>query len=192
MRQYTALAALALAVTLAASACGSGKPAAARAQPSAILDMVTATSITRQGVPVHPPFTFPPAQPQITVIAQVGKVTRSPLAFTWFQVKGAGARKLFSRTVQVSAWERAYSVGKDPGPLATGTYRVTASAGGQTQATTVAWPGRRSRRRRSRPPPPRPASRRSMAAAASSSRRPSPPPGRAASPAWAPTTPGAT
>lgn len=138
MRQYKASAVLVAAVILAASACGSGKPAVARAQPGgAILGMVAATSITGRGVPVHPSFTFPPAQPQITVIALVGKVRRSPLTFTWYRVTGAGARKLFSRTVQVAAWDRAYSIGKDPGPLATGTYKVTASAGGQAQATTV-------------------------------------------------------
>jgi hypothetical protein len=138
-RRPPARIAVLLGVLLVASACTGGtakKPPLSR-PVGPILEMVVAASVDKAGRPVDPRFTFSPDQPKVTVIVQVGKVHSSPLDLTWFRLTEQGAQQLFRDRVQVGAWDRAWSVGKNPGRLAAGAYQVTATLEGRTG--TLVW-----------------------------------------------------
>lgn len=100
-----------------------------------IVDIVPAASIGKDGRPVDPALVFAPEAALITVVAQVGEVTGSPLEITWSQVTDKGEKELFTHTVEVASFEAAYSVGKSPGRLTAGTYRVEASLEGESRST---------------------------------------------------------
>lgn len=87
-----------------------------------------ASSIDDKGNPVNPRFTFPPAEQQITALVQVGQ-TEGALTVTWYQKTDDDKdRKLFEHQIQVKGYDRAFSTGKNPGPmLAAGSYKVVAS-----------------------------------------------------------------
>jgi hypothetical protein len=101
-----------------------------------ILAVMTAASLDPQGQVVCQSTTFPPTSPQMTVVVQVGPLT-SPATLTvaWYSVADAGDVKLFEHIIQVNALDRAYSVGQNPGVLATGTYKAVATLGSATQTT---------------------------------------------------------
>src|SRR5574341_1000205 len=98
-----------------------------------IIGMIPGASLDKNGALVDPKFTFDPTEPQITVVVQVGKVSGSPLTITWYQETEGGDQKLFAHDVEVAAYDRAYSIGKNPGTLASGTYKVIAALEGQTE-----------------------------------------------------------
>ncbi len=98
-----------------------------------IVSMLVAASIDNQGRVAKPKFTFDPTEPQVTVIALVGKITNAPLDLIWYQVTDDGAQRLFAHQVQVNSYERAYSIGKNPGLLSGGTYAVVGTLAGQTR-----------------------------------------------------------
>ena len=100
-----------------------------------IVDIVPAADIEKDGQPVDPALVFAPDAPRITVVAQVGEVTGSPMDITWFQVTDEGEEELFTHTVEVSSFEAAYSVGKSAGTLTPGTYRVEATLEGESLST---------------------------------------------------------
>ena len=113
-----------------ASAAQAGQPPAGKAAQRAILNMVVAGSIDAKGIPVGEAYTFAPDQPQITVIARVGKVADgSSIRFAWYQETDDEDEPLFEQTVSVSSFDRVYSEGKNPGMLAAGMYKVTATLG---------------------------------------------------------------
>ena len=92
---------------------------------------------------LEPSFTFSPDEPQIAVIIQTGEITGSTLDIVWTRVAAEGEQeRLFSHTVEVSSHERAYSIGKNPGSLTTGTYRVVATLEGHSVACRGASDGR--------------------------------------------------
>lgn len=127
-----------LLLPLVATACTGGgsdkKPVLPVVRPvGPILSMVPATTFDGSGRPIDPRFTFAPDHPKITVIAQVGQVHESPLTFTWYRLADGAAQRLFQDSVEVTTWDRAYSVGENPGTLASGAYRVDASLEGDTQ-----------------------------------------------------------
>lgn len=100
-----------------------------------IIGMIPGASLDKNGALVDPKFTFDPTEPQITVVVQVGKVSGSPLTITWYQETEGGDQKLFAHDVEVAAYDQAYSIGKNPGTLASGTYKVIAALEGQTEET---------------------------------------------------------
>lgn len=113
-----------------APAAQAGQPPASKAVPRMILHMVVAGSIDAKGIPVGELYTFAPDQPQITVIARVGKVAEgSSIRFAWYQETDDEDEPLFDQTVPVVSFDRAYSEGKNPGTLAPGIYKVTATLG---------------------------------------------------------------
>jgi hypothetical protein len=101
----------------------------------AIVDVVAAASVGDDGRLVDPASTFAHTAPQIAVVAITGDHTRSPIVLTWYQLTPDGERKLFAHTVEVASRQTAYSVGKSPGTLAAGRYRVEATLAGTTRAT---------------------------------------------------------
>jgi hypothetical protein len=127
-------------VLLLAASCSGGegeeRPASPfRAVNRPIVDIVPASDIGEGGQPVDPGFAFDPAAPQITVVAQVGEVTGSPMDLTWYRVTDEGEEELFTHTVGVASFEAAYSVGESPGALAFGRYRVEATLEGESRST---------------------------------------------------------
>ena len=100
-----------------------------------IVDIVPAADIGKDGQPVDPALVFAPDTPRITIVAQVGEVTGSPMDITWSQVTDEGEVELFTHTVEVASFEAAYSVGKSPGTLTPGTYRVEATLEGESRST---------------------------------------------------------
>jgi hypothetical protein len=107
-----------------------GQPPANKAVQRTILNMVVAGSIDAKGIPVGEASTFAPDQPQITVIARVGKVAEgSSIRFAWYQETDDEDEPLFDQTVKVASFDRAYSEGKNSGILAAGMYKVTATLG---------------------------------------------------------------
>jgi hypothetical protein len=99
-----------------------------------IISMLPATSVDEKtGKSIDPKFTFSSTDPQIAVIIQLGAVTDSHLTVTWYQVIGKSDQKLFEDTISVAANDRAFSIGKNPGTLAAGDYKVIAALGNQTQ-----------------------------------------------------------
>lgn len=101
-----------------------------------IVGIIPAADIGDDGQPVGPGFTFSPETPQITIVAQAGAVTGSPMDITWFQITSEGEEELFTHTVEVANYQTAYSVGRSPGTIATGTYRVEATLEGESLSTT--------------------------------------------------------
>jgi hypothetical protein len=99
-----------------------------------ILGILPASSVDDTGRPVDPGFAFPPDAPLITVIVRTGQIDGSPLEFTWNLVGAQGDQELFSHTVEVSSFDRAFSVGKNPGTLLAGLYRVDVTLEGQARA----------------------------------------------------------
>jgi hypothetical protein len=91
-----------------------------------IVGLVVAESVDEQGRPVDPGFTFPKDRRQVAVIVHVGKVTGSPLTIAWYR----GEKKLFAHTVEAKSYVNAFSIGRNPGLLAAGTYRVEAALEG--------------------------------------------------------------
>lgn len=130
-------------VLLLAVACSGGeekeKEKAPRSSLTAvsrpIVDIVPAASIGEDGQPVDPALVFAPNAPRITIVAQVAEVTGSPMDITWSQVTDKGEKKLFTHTVEVASFDAAYSVGKSPGTLTPGTYRVEATLEGESLST---------------------------------------------------------
>jgi hypothetical protein len=110
-----------------------------------IIAMVPGSSVDKNGGAVDAKFTFDPSTPQMAVVVQVGKLSSpSPMTITWYQVTDQGDQKLFTDTVQVSPFDRAYSIGKNPGTLAEGNYKIVATINEQTQQieVSVAQPSR--------------------------------------------------
>jgi hypothetical protein len=100
---------------------------------SHLMGMVVAPSMTRQAEPVDPAFSFAPDQTEIVVIVQVGKLDEDPpLDITWYRISPDGEEELFTHTVEVASFDRAFSVGVNEGTLAQGAYRITATMNGQT------------------------------------------------------------
>jgi hypothetical protein len=99
-----------------------------------IVTMLVAAPELDTGRPLTPTFTFDAQAPGMMVLVQVGQITNAPLDLVWYQVTDSGQQKLFEHTVQVAAFDWAYSIGKNPGALASGTYKVVASLQGQTQS----------------------------------------------------------
>jgi hypothetical protein len=96
--------------------------------------MIVASSLDSSGRPVNPRFTFSPAEPQITVIVRVGKLSsNSALHFVWYLTSDDSDQKLFEQEVKVSSFEQAFSEGKNPGSFVEGNYKVVAKLEGQTQ-----------------------------------------------------------
>jgi hypothetical protein len=132
-------------LVLVAVACtgGGGSPAKkATAQMVEVKDhivsMDVSSSIDANGQPVGPAFTFDPTAKQITVLAHVGILTGDPqLIFTWSESTSNGDKELFSQAVQVKSRDVVFSVGKSPGTIAVGTYKITATLGGETKTIQV-------------------------------------------------------
>lgn len=100
---------------------------------SHLMGMVVAPTMTRQAQPVDPTFSFAPDQTEIVVIIQVGKLDADPpLDITWYRISPDGEEELFTHTVEVASFDRAFSVGLNEGTLAQGAYRVAATLNGQT------------------------------------------------------------
>lgn len=97
-----------------------------------IVSLVMASSIDDKGQPVNPQFTFPSDERQLTVLVEVGKITGSPLNITWSRTSDDGDQKLLDHTVEVKSWDRAFSIGKNPGRLAAGSYKVALTLEGHT------------------------------------------------------------
>lgn len=95
-----------------------------------IVAVTIASSIDDKGQPVNPRFTFPPDERQLTVFVQVGEITGSPLDITWTKTSDDGDQKLFEHTVEVKTWDRAFSIGKNPGRLAPGSYKAAVTLEG--------------------------------------------------------------
>jgi hypothetical protein len=115
----------------------SAKPEAMRALPAVdmkgpISGMVMASSIDAKGRPVNPRFTFSSDEPQLTLFVQTRKITDSPLSITWFRTSDDGDQKLFDQTVEGKSWDRAFSIGKNQGRLAAGSYKVALRLEGHT------------------------------------------------------------
>lgn len=103
-----------------------------------IVAMLPAPSVDEQGQPVNPTFTFDPSAPQIAVAIQLGQFSATQtLSVTWYQETNQGDQKLFSDSMQVNAFDRAYSIGKNPGKLAQGNYKIVAAMNGQSQQLEV-------------------------------------------------------
>jgi hypothetical protein len=99
-----------------------------------IVSMTAGNSVNQQEQATDSKFTFDPAAPQMAVVVQVGQLSSpASMTITWYQVTDQGDQKLFTDTVQVSALDRAYSIGKNPGTLAEGDYKIVAALNGQTQ-----------------------------------------------------------
>lgn len=98
-----------------------------------ILAVVMASSIDDKGQPVNPRFTFPPDERQLTMIVQVGQITGSPLDITWYKTSDDGDQKLFQHTVEVKTYDRAFSIGKNRGRLAPGSYKAAVTLEGHTR-----------------------------------------------------------
>jgi hypothetical protein len=95
--------------------------------------MVAAPSIDREGVPRDPSFSFDPRTPEIAVVVRIGKLDQDPpVDITWYRVGDEGDEELFTHTVDVGSFDRAFSIGVNPGTLAVGMYRVTATLDGET------------------------------------------------------------
>lgn len=127
-------------VFLLAAACSGGEGKERPASPfrqvnRPIVDIVPAASIGEDGQPVDPALVFAPEAPQITLVAQVGEVTGSPMDITWSHVTDEGEVELFTHTVEVASFDAAYSVGESPGTLTPGTYRVEATLEGESLST---------------------------------------------------------
>jgi len=104
-----------------------------------IIGMAAGSSVDQQGQAVDPKFTFDPSEPQIAVVVQVGKLDNlGPLTITWYQITDEGDQKLFADTVEVSPFDQAFSIGKNPGLLAEGNYKIVASLNGQLQSIEIA------------------------------------------------------
>jgi hypothetical protein len=103
-----------------------------------ILELVVAADIDDEGNPVDPSFTVPSDQKQITVIARIGEVG-SQLELTWHRLPDAwgtdddAEEELFRHQVEVTSGDVAWSVGTNPGTLASGSYLVRANLGMQTR-----------------------------------------------------------
>jgi hypothetical protein len=101
-----------------------------------ILAVVTAASLDPQGQLVGQSTTFLPTALQMTVVVQVGQLTApASLTVDWYLEGAMGDEKLFEHTIQVNPLDRAYSVGQNPGVLATGTYKAVVTLGNATQTT---------------------------------------------------------
>lgn len=129
-------------VLLLAAACSAREKTGEASSQSAlvpvshpIVAIVAAISIDQDGRPIGPAATFAANAPQITVVAQTGEVKSSPMQITWSQLSADRPTGLFSHTVEVARFEAAYSVGKNPGSLAPGTYRVEATLDGKSVST---------------------------------------------------------
>jgi hypothetical protein len=90
-------------------------------------------SVDTNGRVVDARYVFASTDPQMEVVVQAGNLSSpAALTITWYQVTDAGDQKLFTHTVQLSALERAYSIGKSAGTLAEGDYKIVAAVNGQT------------------------------------------------------------
>lgn len=101
-----------------------------------LVSMTVASSIDDKGKPVNPRFTFPPNEPQIAVLVQLGKTDPSTLTVTWYRKSDddSADKKLFEHQVQVKSYGYAFSIGKNPGPmLQPGRYKVVATLAGETK-----------------------------------------------------------
>src|SRR5581483_9461223 len=118
----------------AAANAAAGQPSTARPPEGPILGLMVAASMDVKGDLVGQTFTFAPDQPQITVIARIGKVAEgSSIRFAWYQETDGEDKPLFEHTVKVAEFDRAYSEGKNRGTLAAGRYRVIATLDGKTR-----------------------------------------------------------
>ncbi|MGH9786796.1 MAG: hypothetical protein ACRD88_21720 [Terriglobia bacterium] len=99
-----------------------------------ILGLNVASALDEQGRLLDPAFTFSPDTPQLAILVQVGKTDPAPLTITWYRVVPEGDQKLFEHTLNVIAYDRAFSIGANPGALAPGWYKAVAVIAGQSQA----------------------------------------------------------
>src|SRR3990172_3322289 len=103
-----------------------------------ILAVVPAASLDEGGEIIGQAYSFTPTAPQITVIVQMNELDQpATLTVTWYSVTDEGDVALFEHNIQVDSLERAYSIGENPGLLASGTYKAVATLGDATQ--TVTW-----------------------------------------------------
>jgi hypothetical protein len=100
-----------------------------------IVAIVPAAAIDEDGQPVDPSYVFAPDTPTITIVARAGEVSGSPMDISWTQVAAEGDRELFTHTVEVASFDAAWSVGRSPGLLTPGTYRVEATLEGERLST---------------------------------------------------------
>jgi hypothetical protein len=104
----------------------------------AIISIEPGGSVDNNGQVADAKYIFAPTDPQMEVVVQVGSLSSpAPMTVTWVQVTDAGDQKLFTDTVQVSGLDRAFSIGKNPGTLAEGDYKIVAALNGQTQQIEV-------------------------------------------------------
>lgn len=125
-------------VSLACSGTSNLFEQAAPPQSGPILSMIPASAVDERGQAVDSKFSFDPSTAEIAVVAQVGNLDApAPMTITWYQVTDQGDLQLFVDTVQVSALERAWSIGKNPGTLTPGPYKIKAALNGETQELLV-------------------------------------------------------
>ena len=101
-----------------------------------ILEILTGDSVDEQGQLANIKFTFAPVDPQVAVVIQIdptSQLSNAPLSVTWSALTFDGETQLFTDQLQVQPGDRAFSIGRNPGTLAPGMYKVTASLAGQTQ-----------------------------------------------------------
>ena len=81
-----------------------------------IFSLNVGSSLDEQGKLTDPNFTFSSAQPQITVVANIGETSGQTLKITWFRVPAEGEpEELFFHDIDVSSLDSAFSVGENPG-----------------------------------------------------------------------------
>jgi hypothetical protein len=110
---------------------------------ASIFSIEPGVSVDDNGQVVDARYVFAPTDAQMEVVVQVGVLSApAAMSVTWYEMTDAGDQKLFTHTVQVSEYDRAYSIGKNPGTLAEGDYKIIAAVNGQTQQieVTVAQP----------------------------------------------------
>ncbi len=135
-------------VSIAVACAGGGVPAAPAKAPAAasqftrrtfaagppLVSLAFAAAVDDQGKLVMPQYTFAPDQAQIIAVVQVGNLSSATLQVkvNWSHLDDDGNEsRLFEQTISVSSNDRVFSKAKNPGTLAQGAYRVTATLDGK-------------------------------------------------------------
>ena len=114
----------------------------AKAVHGPILAIVTAASVNANGQPSGISHSFAPSQPKVTALVVLGKLRGAgELTVSWSQVTSQGPQQLFTQSIAVHSFGRAYSTAVSQGVLAAGSYRVSASIDGVSRSVVWVVPG---------------------------------------------------
>jgi hypothetical protein len=114
----------------------------AKAVHGPILAIVTAASVNANGQPSGISHSFAPSQPKVTALVVLGKLRGAgELTVSWSQVTSQGPQQLFTQSIAVNSFGRAYSTAVSQGVLAAGSYRVSASIDGVSRSVVWVVPG---------------------------------------------------